>query len=250
MKVAVIAPSPVPFVLGGAERLVNGLVRAINELTPHDAELLKLPSREHNLPDLMATYRAFRALDVSHFDLVISTKYPSWMIDHPHHVVYMLHPLRGLYETYPADWPGEPQGPFEEPALAQLVTAASGPVDGPSRRPPTARPLGRVPRRARPRPSGLRVPRTARPAPGAAARLDRPRRRAHQRPLRHLRDRHQASRLLPGPRPPASGHPADRPRRAPHRAAPTASSRPADSTARSGSTSSSTRCRSSPHRSR
>ena len=130
VKVAVVAPSPVPFVLGGAERLVNGLVRAINELTPHDAELLKLPSREHNLPDLMATYRAFRALDVSHFDLVISTKYPSWMIDHPHHVVYMLHPLRGLYETYPADWPGEPQGPFEEPALARLVTAASGPVDG------------------------------------------------------------------------------------------------------------------------
>ena len=130
MKVAVIAPSPVPFVLGGAERLVNGLVRSINELTPHDAELLKLPSREHNLPDLMATYRAFRALDVSHFDVVISTKYPSWMIDHPHHVVYMLHPLRGLYETYPAAWPGEPQGPFEDPALARLVAAASGPVAG------------------------------------------------------------------------------------------------------------------------
>lgn len=100
MKIAIVAPSAVPFMIGGAERLWAGLLEHLNGDTPHDADLIKLPSREHNLPDLMATYRSFAALDLSHFDLVISGKYPAWMVTHPNHVVYMLHPLRGLYDTY------------------------------------------------------------------------------------------------------------------------------------------------------
>ena len=42
----------------------------------------------------------FDALDLAGYDLVISSKYPAWMIRHPRHVVYMAHPLRGLYDTY------------------------------------------------------------------------------------------------------------------------------------------------------
>ena len=100
MKIAIVAPSAVPFMIGGAERLWHGLLEHLNRETPHDAELIKLPSREHNLPDLMATYRSFADVDLTHFDLVISGKYPAWMVSHPNHVVYMLHPLRGLYDTY------------------------------------------------------------------------------------------------------------------------------------------------------
>ena len=50
----------------------------------------------------MYSYQQFARLDLSHFDMVVSGKYPAWMIDHPHHVVWMLHPLRGLYDTYPS----------------------------------------------------------------------------------------------------------------------------------------------------
>ena len=39
-------------------------------------ELVKLPVREHTLPDLVAGYRQFAELDLSHVDLVISGKYP------------------------------------------------------------------------------------------------------------------------------------------------------------------------------
>ena len=105
MRIAIVAPSAVPFAIGGAERLWDGLLGHLNADTPHDAELIKLPSREHSLPDLVNTYRAFFELDLSHFDLVISGKYPAWMVQHPRHVVYMLHPLRGLYDQYPPDAP-------------------------------------------------------------------------------------------------------------------------------------------------
>jgi glycosyltransferase involved in cell wall biosynthesis/SAM-dependent methyltransferase len=100
MHIAIVGPSPVPFAWGGAESLLAGLSDHIELLTEHHVELLKLPSRERSFWELVDTYRRFWSLDLSHFDLVISTKYPAWMVRHPNHLCYMLHPLRGLYDTY------------------------------------------------------------------------------------------------------------------------------------------------------
>lgn len=100
MKVAIVGPSPVPFRIGGAENLCWGLLRAINETTPHRAELIKLPTPEDDFWSLIQSYKSFCELDLSHFDRVISTKYPSWMVLHSQHTCYMFHKLRGLYDTY------------------------------------------------------------------------------------------------------------------------------------------------------
>lgn len=100
MNIGIVAPSPVPFCVGGAEKLWWGLLAYINQQTPHKAELIKLPSREHSFWDLIDTYHTFSRLDLSYFDVIISGKYPGWMVRHPHHVCYMLHCLRGLYDTY------------------------------------------------------------------------------------------------------------------------------------------------------
>ncbi len=100
MKIAIVAPSPVPFTIGGAELLFSGMQDAINNYTSHQCELIKLTTKENTFWDLVESYYKFYQLDLSHFDMVISTKYPSWMITHHNHIVYMLHPLRGLYDTY------------------------------------------------------------------------------------------------------------------------------------------------------
>ena len=125
MRIAIVAPSAVPFAIGGAERLWDGLLEHLNGDTPHDAGLITLPSREHNLPDLMASYKAFSDLDLSHFDLVISGKYPAWMVRHPRHVVYMLHPLRGLYDQYPEHAPTHHQGAAAIRPLTSYLRSAS-----------------------------------------------------------------------------------------------------------------------------
>ena len=101
MKIAIVAPSPVPFAIGGAEKLWWGLQRAINAETHHETELIKVPVRERDLFDLVDGYRRFHELDLAHFDRVISTKYPAWAVRHPNHHVYLQHKLRGLYDTYP-----------------------------------------------------------------------------------------------------------------------------------------------------
>lgn len=102
MRVAIVAPSPVPFIIGGAENLWWGMLRELNRRAGVAAELIKLPSPERNLTELLGSYRTFARLDLSHFDLVVSTKYPAWMVRHPNHMVYLQHKLRGLYDTCPA----------------------------------------------------------------------------------------------------------------------------------------------------
>lgn len=100
MNIAILAPSPVPFTIGGVESLVWGLCDTINKKTTHKAELLKLPSREFSFWDLIDNYYQFYSLDLSHFDAVIVTKYPAWMIRHKNVIYYIQHRLRGLYDTY------------------------------------------------------------------------------------------------------------------------------------------------------
>ncbi len=114
MKVAIVAPKSVPYVQGGAENLYQSLCEHINNNTPHSCEIITLPSPESNFKEVLSSYKSFLDLKLESFDQIISGKYPSWMISHRNHVCYMLHPLRGLYDTYhmmnlptEIDWDGE-----------------------------------------------------------------------------------------------------------------------------------------------
>ncbi|WP_406857265.1 glycosyltransferase [Alsobacter sp. KACC 23698] len=100
MKIAIVTPHPSPFALGGAENLWWGLQTYFEEHTPHRCDVVALLGSEQSFWDLIASYRAFAQLDLSGYDCVISGKYPAWMVKHPRHICYMLHRLRGLYDTY------------------------------------------------------------------------------------------------------------------------------------------------------
>lgn len=100
MNIAIVGPSPIPYTIGGMEYLLWGLQEHINKDTQHKAELIKLPTDESSFWSVINSYKQFHNLDLSHFDMVITTKYPAWMIKHHNHVCYMAHRLRGLYDTY------------------------------------------------------------------------------------------------------------------------------------------------------
>lgn len=126
MKVAIVAPTPVPFTRGGAERAWTGLYGALLD-AGHEAEMVKLPVRESTLAEVAAGYRVFAALDLDHFDVVISSKYPAWICPHPRHVLWMFHPLRGLYDTYGHFGIPTAPGPVQ-PATAALLDAVGQPA--------------------------------------------------------------------------------------------------------------------------
>lgn len=126
MKIAIVAPTPVPFSRGGAERAWTGLYGALLD-AGHEAEMVKVPVRESTLAEVAAGYRAFAALDLDHFDVVISSKYPAWICSHPRHVLWMFHPLRGLYDTYGHFGIPTAPGPVQ-PATAALLDAVGQPT--------------------------------------------------------------------------------------------------------------------------
>ncbi|HET9868166.1 MAG TPA: glycosyltransferase, partial [Nitrospira sp.] len=99
MKIAIVAPSQVPYVQGGAERLWRGLRQAI-EAEGHLCEIFNIPMRDGNFWDVIDGYKSFYDLNFDHFDILVTGKNPAWMVRHSNHYVYMLHPLRGVYDTY------------------------------------------------------------------------------------------------------------------------------------------------------
>lgn len=110
MKIAIVGPSPVPFTIGGMEYLLSGLQYNINNLTKHQVEMIKIPTKEDNFWNLIDSYKKFYELDLSHFDMIITSKYPGWMVRHDNHICYMAHRLRGLYDTYHfMNLPNEPK---------------------------------------------------------------------------------------------------------------------------------------------
>lgn len=132
MKIAMIAPSGVPFVIGGAEKMWWALQNFLNSDTRHTVEMIKLPSPENDFWSVLDSYRKWSALDLSHFDMVISGKYPAWMVKHPRHVVWQLHCLRGLYDCYHlfTDLPETyPTGSRQVWALSQYATQNFGRPD-------------------------------------------------------------------------------------------------------------------------
>jgi glycosyltransferase involved in cell wall biosynthesis len=127
VDVALVAPCPVPYSPGGAEVLLRGLRDALERSGEHRVEVFKLPTPEVTAWDVVAGYERFAALDLRAFDLVVSGKYPAWMVDHPRHVVYMLHRLRGLYDTYPSGLPHRyPDAPRLVAEVRELLAANAG----------------------------------------------------------------------------------------------------------------------------
>lgn len=113
MKILLIAPAPVPWQVGGAEILWRALATALDaHATAHGGrcDWIRLPSPERTGQEVLSSYRAFSQFDASDYDVVISSKYPAWMVRHPRHIIYLQHTLRGLYDTYPARCVPYPQG--------------------------------------------------------------------------------------------------------------------------------------------
>ncbi|HMJ76451.1 MAG TPA: glycosyltransferase family 4 protein, partial [Iamia sp.] len=126
MRIGVVAPRSEPPTVGGAERAWTGLVGALAE-AGHEAELVTFPVDESGFGPLTRGYRDAAQLDLSTFELVISSKYPAWIAPHPRHVLWMFHPLRGVYDTYHLFKAPLDPGPVE-PATRTLLDLVRGPA--------------------------------------------------------------------------------------------------------------------------
>jgi glycosyltransferase involved in cell wall biosynthesis len=103
-RVAVIAVKPARGETGGAERLYEGLVSALNKSGAR-ADLINVVSDESCFEAIEETYLRIYDLDLSAYDGVISTKAPSYLIRHPNHICYLIHTMRVFYDMFENEFP-------------------------------------------------------------------------------------------------------------------------------------------------
>lgn len=115
MKILVTSTC-VPFVNGGAEAHMQGLVKALSA-HGHEVELMRVPFRfwpEEAVAQAMAFCAQFDLSQLSAVpDKVISLQFPAYGMQHPDQVVWLMHQHRAVYELYGTVVP-------ETPALAAL----------------------------------------------------------------------------------------------------------------------------------
>lgn len=99
MKVAVVTPISVTGERGGAENLYEGLVNALNK-AGHDATQVEVPVDESTFEGVLDAYCRCFYMDLNDYDLVISTKSPTYMVQHRNHISYLLHTMRVFYDMF------------------------------------------------------------------------------------------------------------------------------------------------------
>jgi glycosyltransferase involved in cell wall biosynthesis len=102
VRTVLVCEAQVPFVYGGAERLVRALV---NQLRCHGyrAKKVSIPFKSYPKEELPAQAALWRLLDLSStnhepVDLVIATKFPTYFVRHPCKVTWLLHQYRAIYD--------------------------------------------------------------------------------------------------------------------------------------------------------
>ena len=98
MKIAVVT-SKSALEKGGAENFYEGLIKALRD-AGHDATQIEVLADESTFEKILEAYCNCYYLDLSHFDLVISTKAPTYMVRHPNHISYLLHTIRVFYDMF------------------------------------------------------------------------------------------------------------------------------------------------------
>ncbi len=101
MRVAICA-TQVPYVRGGAEIHVETLRQELVRRA-FDAEVISLPFSCTTRVELLKSSLAWRLIDLKSgdgvpIDLVIATRFPSYLIEHPNKVVWLIHQFRQAYE--------------------------------------------------------------------------------------------------------------------------------------------------------
>ncbi|HEK7317254.1 TPA: hypothetical protein ACGE8L_004700, partial [Yersinia enterocolitica] len=106
LRVAVLTTESAQGEAGGAERFYQGLLAGLIEIGC-DAEIVPIIADESSFDQISKNYQYCRDLDLSRFDAVVSTKTPSFTVNHPNHVMYLVHTVRVFddmfYETFPGD---------------------------------------------------------------------------------------------------------------------------------------------------
>jgi glycosyltransferase involved in cell wall biosynthesis len=102
VRTVLVCEAQVPFVHGGAELHVRGLVAELTR-RGYRAEIVSVPFKWYPKSQLLAHAAAWRMIDLSEsngerIDTVIATKFPTYFVRHPNKVTWLFHQYRAIYD--------------------------------------------------------------------------------------------------------------------------------------------------------
>ena len=111
-RTVLVAATQVPFERGGAEWHTETL-RSELVARGFRAEVVQVPFRANPREEALRSALAWRMLDLSRagpvaVDLLIATRFPSYLARHPNKVVWLFHPFRQAYDLHEAGVDGFP----------------------------------------------------------------------------------------------------------------------------------------------
>jgi len=104
MKTVLVCAAQAPFIVGGAEILVSELRQNL-ERRGFRADVANVPFKWYPVSEIVRQALAWRLLDVTEsngtpIDLVIPTKFPSFLVRHPRKVAWLFHQHREAYDLF------------------------------------------------------------------------------------------------------------------------------------------------------
>lgn len=103
MKIAVVTPKNISGERGGAENLYEGLVNAL-KFAGHSAIQIEIPVDESSFEKILESYCYCYDLNLNDYDCVISTKAPTYMVQHKNHISYLIHTIRVFYDMFDSEY--------------------------------------------------------------------------------------------------------------------------------------------------
>ncbi len=102
IRTIAVCEAQVPFVHGGAELHVRGLVNELRR-RGYRAERVSVPFKWYPKEELLTQTAAWRLVDLSEangerIDLAIATKFPTYFVRHPNKVTWLFHQYRAIYD--------------------------------------------------------------------------------------------------------------------------------------------------------
>ena len=102
IRSVVVCEAQVPFVHGGAELHVRGLVAELSR-RGYRVERASVPFKWYPKEELLAQAAAWRMIDLSEsngepIDAVITTKFPTYFVRHPNKITWLFHQHRAIYD--------------------------------------------------------------------------------------------------------------------------------------------------------
>jgi glycosyltransferase involved in cell wall biosynthesis len=98
LSIGLYTTQAVPPSQGGFERLATGFAEALQSWG--NCTRIDTSFDERTWEGVEQGYKDLYQADTSAFDVVISTKAPSYMVQHPLHICYMVHRMRVFYDHY------------------------------------------------------------------------------------------------------------------------------------------------------